>query len=439
MPPSDVTVNVEFELVPPENGDNNDNDDNGGSGGPGGGGPIVIPDDETPGEKTSVQVFAGENSIEVNATVSDGLVRPDIDIDTLMDLLAFPGKLQVDLSSVEDIAGAVLTADVFKALSDSDGTEEFSVRLPDAELTFDRTAFEFMGDVAADEITLRAVRVNKENLTEEQKALVGDRPVIDITVEADGKSVTGLNGGIITVKIPYTLKPGENPEAVVVWYLNDKGILEPVTGQYDYNTGSVTFTVNHLSMFVIGYLPFEDVDRESWYFDSVSFVYANGLFFGTGSTTFSPEDTMTRAMLVTVLWRLEGKPEAKGNPFTDVPAGEWYTEAIAWAAENKIVLGYGNGLFGPDDPVTREQMALILMNYAIVKGYDSSAAADLRSFADWQETGTGARKAMGWAIAENIIVGTGDGRLEPKGPAKRCQVAAILQRFTSKFQVRFSL
>ena len=230
--------------------------------------------------------------------------------------------------------------------------------------------------------------------------------------------------------MPYTLKPGEDPDTVVVWYLNDKNILECVTGQYHAATKTVTFRTQHFSKYVIGQVPFRDVNRTAWYFDSVSFAFANGLFDGTDASTFTPDAPMTRAMLVAVLWRMEGEPTAqKESNFSDVTAGLWYEKAVAWAAENGIVSGYGNGRFGSNDPITREQMAVILMSYAKFKGYDVSATTDLTKFTDSTRISSWATAAMQWANARGLVSGTGTNTLAPKGDATRAQVAAILMRF----------
>lgn len=179
--------------------------------------------------------------------------------------------------------------------------------------------------------------------------------------------------------------------------------------------------------------PFVDVPSHAWYYSSVKFACQNGLFSGMSATTFEPDTEMTRAMLVTVLWRMEGKPGATGNnSFTDVPSNMWFTDAVIWASENGIVNGVGNNKFAPDDPITREQMAAILYRYAAKKGYDTSKTADLSTFLDGATVSSWARESLSWANAEGLINGTkaqGKIYLDPQGNATRAQVAAILMRF----------
>ena len=178
---------------------------------------------------------------------------------------------------------------------------------------------------------------------------------------------------------------------------------------------------------------FSDVSEKAWYYEAVEYAVENGLMNGVGGGKFDPEGTMTRAMLVTVLWRYEGEPAEGENSFTDVPNGTWYTEAVAWAAANGIVGGVGNGKFDPNGIITREQMATILFRYAQKRGFDTSKRGDLSVFPDSGKVSSWAKDAMRWAVAEQIINGS-DGYLLPQGNATRAQVAALLMRFINKIE-----
>ena len=175
---------------------------------------------------------------------------------------------------------------------------------------------------------------------------------------------------------------------------------------------------------------FVDVNTKEWYHPYVDYAVAHGLFGGTSENTFEPETAMTRAMLVTVLWRYEGQPKGYENTFVDVNAknGSWYIDAVAWAAANNIVGGIGDGKFDPEGKITREQMATILFRYANWKGIDTSKRGDLNTFPDGGKTASWAKEAMQWTVAEKIIGGS-DGKLLPQGSATRAQVATILMRF----------
>lgn len=178
---------------------------------------------------------------------------------------------------------------------------------------------------------------------------------------------------------------------------------------------------------------FIDVPYDRWYYDAVEFSRQENLFSGYAPGVFMPEKTMTRAMLVTVLWRLEGEPEAEAPAeFTDVPDGKWYTNAVSWASENNIVKGMGAGVFAPDNEVTREQIAVFMYRYAQFKGYDTSIRGDITSFDDASSVGSYAIEAIQWASATGIINGSKEGNrvlLMPRGKASRAQVAAILMRY----------
>ena len=173
---------------------------------------------------------------------------------------------------------------------------------------------------------------------------------------------------------------------------------------------------------------FADVSEKAWYYDAVAYTVENGLMKGVGGGKFDSEGSMTRAMLVTVLWRYEGESAAGENSFTDVPDGTWYTGAVAWAAAKGIVSGVGNDEFDPEGSITREQMATILFRYAEKKSIDTDKRGNLSGFPDSGAVSSWAQDAVQWTVAEDIINGS-DGRLLPQGNATRAQVATILMRF----------
>lgn len=178
--------------------------------------------------------------------------------------------------------------------------------------------------------------------------------------------------------------------------------------------------------------PYHDVDTGRWYHEGIDYAIAHGLMNGVGNGMFEPESSMTRAMLVTVLWRYAGSPAGWENPFTDVPNGSWFTQAVAWAAENGIVNGVGNHKFEPDSNITREQMAAILFRYAAMSGFDTSARGNLDQYPDRGDVSGYAVEPLSWAVAEGLIKGTDNGNgilLDPQGNATRAQVATIIMRF----------
>ena len=197
--------------------------------------------------------------------------------------------------------------------------------------------------------------------------------------------------------------------------------------------GAKTYTLTILRNSGTGANPFTDVSEKDWFYGDVMFAYENGLMIGTGNAQFRPHGTATRGMMATILWRMAGSPAPKGNnSFTDVEAGTWYTDAIAWTAENGIFLGYGNNKVGPNDSITREQLAAIFFRYADYKGCDMNAKGELDKFRDAGKVSDYARAAMQWAVGSGLIQGKPDGVLDPQGTATRAEIAAMLHRFLEK-------
>ncbi|MDD6245731.1 MAG: S-layer homology domain-containing protein [Firmicutes bacterium] len=175
---------------------------------------------------------------------------------------------------------------------------------------------------------------------------------------------------------------------------------------------------------------FDDVTKGDWFYKDVEYVYNEGIMDGVSKREFAPNETLTRAMIVKILYRIEGEPAGyRSSDFNDVESGRWYTGAVAWAAEKEIVKGYGNGKFGPNDPVTREQLAAILYRYTQYKGWSTAAASgNLDGFKDAASVSSYAVDAMNWAVDEGLLKGANN-KLSPKSNATRAQVAAIIHRY----------
>lgn len=208
-------------------------------------------------------------------------------------------------------------------------------------------------------------------------------------------------------------------------------VITPIgNGKYTFSMpdGPVTVSATFIEAEPTG-LPFLDVRLSDWFCEYVRYVYENGLMVGTSSDAFSPNTTTSRGMLVTILYRLEDSPAAANTYFSDVPLNQYYAQAASWAAENSIATGYGDGRYGPDDPITREQIVAILMNYAQFKGMDTNVQSNLTQFSDRDLIDDYAWDAMVWANAVGVINGKGGGILDPDGPATRAEVATILTKF----------
>ena len=202
--------------------------------------------------------------------------------------------------------------------------------------------------------------------------------------------------------------------------------------------GSVSLSLSHASQYAIVIddhnhgvvtLPFTDVSDSDWFYDPVCYVYSQGLMTGTSATTFEPNTSLSRAMLVAVLHRLEGSPAASAGDFTDVADGDWYAQAVNWAASVGVVNGFDDGTFQPNTAITREQLAAILRNYVAYKGLDVTATGDLSTYTDANSVSDWAKESVEWAVDQGLISGMTVDTLEPQGLSTRAQVAAVLQRY----------
>lgn len=245
---------------------------------------------------------------------------------------------------------------------------------------------------------------------------------------------TAAEGTVVTVNV----KPDEG------YVLDELAVTDSIGRELDVQykgSGKYTFKmpaswVKIEASFRTRRMPFADVAENAWYTDAVRYVYEHDLMDGIGSTTFAPDATTSRAMIATILWRMAGSPAVNGSiGFSDVADGQWYSEAIRWAASEGIVDGYGNGSFGPNDPITREQFAAMLWRYAASAGYDVSIgeSTNILSYADETNVSEYAIPAMQWACGSGVITGISEATLVPLGEATRAQAATMLMRFCEKY------
>ena len=249
-----------------------------------------------------------------------------------------------------------------------------------------------------------------------------------VTIEGDGEVEPALKASHIGEDVTFAFLPAES------WMVKnirvdgkDKGNIEDFTYRdLAMNARIEVVFAEEKPM----QMTFADVSEGQWFYDDVYFAVSSGMFNGVSEQSFEPNAPMTRGMLVTVLHRMEGASDVTGgSAFTDVAAGQWYTDAVIWATRKGIVNGYGDGRFAPNDPITREQMAAILFRYAKNKGYDVTGRADLKAFADYSAVSGYAMDAISWANTNGLIQGRTITTLAPARQATRAEVAAILHRF----------
>lgn len=261
-------------------------------------------------------------------------------------------------------------------------------------------------------------------------------PVPDVSVESVTLDQTSaeLEAGE-TQQLTAIVLPENATNKAVTWSTSDASVATVENGLVTAvakGTATITAVFEKVDVEESG-LPFTDVKSGDWYHDAVEYVYGEGLMAGTSGKLFTPNGTLSRGMIVQILYSLEGKPETDADSvFDDVKAGAWYADAVNWAASVGVVSGYGNGKFGPDDSITREQLAAILRQYAGLKGYKTEASGKLDGFADADQVSGWATEAMQWAVSNGLMSGKNGGMLDPKGTATRAETAVILMQFCEK-------
>lgn len=336
-----------------------------------------------------------------------------------------PGRTTLEREVFEELAGQDITLEidagdgVLWTVNGLDIPED--TRLHDLDLDVD------LGDSGIPATVLNAV--------------TGEIGTVQLSLAHDGEF-----GFTMTLSAPLG-RDNADYWANLYWYNERTEELEFQQAARIANDGTAEFALDHASDYAIVIddrshepvdLPFNDVPEGYWAYDAIQYVYGEGLMAGTSGSTFSPEGTTTRGQIVTILWRLSGSPVVNYlMDFDDVDPAAYYAEAIRWASAEGVAGGYGGGVFGPDDPITREQLAVMLHRYARYMGYDVSVGEDtnILSYADAFTVSEYAVSALQWACGAGIISGTGDGStLTPQGEATRAQAATVLMRFCEEFQ-----
>lgn len=310
-----------------------------------------------------------------------------------------------------------------------------------ANIILDEKALQNIMNQAGSEIVAKINTIEKSSFSKEIQNTIGDRPIYDITLVSGQKTISDFGSGKVSIEIPYTLREGENPEGIIVYYMEDSGKLTKMTTSYNEKTKKVTFVTNHFSKYIIGYdntmiqesqkTQFTDVAQNAWYAEAVQYALKNNLMNGVSGTEFEPGTNTTRAMVCTIFWNMEKKPVMKGNStFADINNNSWYAESVIWAAQNGVAKGVSDNTFSPDAKVTREQLAQFLYAYAKFKGYDVAKMNDLSSYKD--KPSTWAEEAVKWAVGNGIMNGKGNGALDPKGTATRAEIAQMIMKFNER-------
>lgn len=424
MPTNDVTVTATFAAKPS-------------SGGGGAGGGAAAP---APSDSGSSSITAPDGTkVPATVEVKNGTAAVSADSSKLT---AVSGKdsLTLDLSTDSTVRAVSLTGDVVTALASA--KNGVSLNLPNGTVALDRETLTALGSAAQADGTasISIDSADKSSLTDAQrKYLPKNGTILNISAQVQPKNGTATRvhalNGTAAISVAYSLKSGENAEHLVAYYLAEDGSFEKLPVIYDAATGKATFKTSHFSTFVITHeysSDFSDVNLRKWFYNEVNTALENGWFKGLTATKFGPDDGMTRAMLVQVLYRMSGSKAASTAQFTDVADGKWYAEAIAWASENGIVNGFTDGRFQPNTLITRQQLAAILYRYDTYRGHTPQGSAALDGYADAASVESWAAEAMSWANGNGLVTGVTPTTLVPNGTATRAQVAVILSRYTDQ-------
>ncbi|MDR1217307.1 MAG: S-layer homology domain-containing protein [Oscillospiraceae bacterium] len=382
---------------------------------------------------------AADNAVSVSYTQTGSTVTVDLPDEKVSEIIEKATDVAViELSSAADATVADVPIAAITKIADAGLAVE--IDLPQGSVTLDTDVASSIAEQVGDgNVSVALEPVEASSLNESQQSAVGDAPVFDISISSGDTFITSFDGARITIVLPYTLKAGESAPGVVVIYVDANGAAERLPTSYNADTGKVTFTTDHLSLYAIAYdesiaaapaaMPFTDVSESDWFYADVEYAYANGLMNGTTPSTFGSETPVTRAMLVTILYRLEGSPAVTGGAsFDDVADGQYYTDAVAWASGSGIVTGVGGGRFSPNGSITRQDMAVILARYAAFKGKTLSAMREADAFTDGDEIADYAREAV-TALNEAGLINGANGRVNPRGETPRSQAAALLHRY----------
>ena len=280
------------------------------------------------------------------------------------------------------------------------------------------------------EVAITATKVDVTTLPKAAQTLIGSRPVYAFEATVAGKAVHSFGSGTVKVSIPYTLAAGEDANAIVVYYIDANGKIVPMISKYE--GGKVTFITNHFSTYAVGYnkVTFTDVPSSEWFASAVAFMSSKNLINGKGANLFAPKAHITRAEIVAILANMAGVDLSayKTSTFTDVKNSDWYMPAIQWATSIGLANGQTSKTFGPNAPISRQDLAVMIHNYArLVASYEMPKNTALNAYADDRNITSYARPSIIAMQRAGFMSGKPGNTFDPKGKATRAEVAKILE------------
>ena len=411
-------------------------------------------------QTVTIPVSGEDESVNVTVELSgDTATVTGADVETVLEAEQV-GTVSIDVSTLDESVNAVvvpngLLTKIADAVADEDNTaDSLEIKLPTGSVVFDKEAVAAIADQAdGHDLKLNLDDIGVDGLNSDQIQAVEElhvAAVYDAYMTSNGKRISDFKGGTATVTVTYELKDGEFASGILVWYVSDGGEKTVVPTEVEGRL--IHFVVAHFSNYVVSYDPtavtncpkdetcpiskYDDAETTAWYHDGVHFVLENGIMVGYGNGIFKPNASTSRAMIVQILYNLEGRPAAAdATDFDDVAEGAWYYDAVRWASGAGIIEGYGDGRFGPEDTLTREQMAAIIYRHAKTKGQGFTGAwMFLLDNPDASEVSSWADEAMHWMVMKGLIEGRTGGMLVPQGDGTRAEIATIMMRYCTKIE-----
>jgi len=385
----------------------------------------------------SGQAVTADGGVSIGYTLSGGIITLDLPTGKVSEIInaANGSHARIDMTRVSEATAATFPKAALTQLASANlGVE---LRLPQGTMLMSQAAARSIANqISGSSVSVSLSAVGHTTLTSAERAAIkASDTVYSVRVFSGSHAVNNFDGAV-TLTLPYA---GSLP--VAVWHLSGS-TLTKLASTYSSSARTVAFNTSHLSLFVVGYdgggvttveNPFTDVHTSNWFYSDVLYAYNNRLMGGTSTTPmlFSPNTPLSRAMIVTILYRYQGEPNVAGlsNPFSDVPAGQWYTNAIVWAAANGIVSGVSAGRFGTNNNITRQDLAVILINYANFRGLSLPKGQVYQGFNDDSRIAVYARPAVIRCFEAGIIGGKPGNLFDPVGQSTRAETAAMLRRF----------
>ena len=417
-------------------------------------------------ELVTVPITGESSGFSVTASISENTATlteaTEEQLEKLLGDNVKTGEVTIDVSALPaEITEVVIPDDTFKAIEAAvidpkNDADSLTIKLTKGSVTFDSLALSAIAaQMTGDDLRLNLDDVGLNNLNSAQRAAFEDMDVqtaYDVYMTSNGVRISDFRGGRAVVTVTYTLREGQAASGVVVWYAAEDGSITEVAATR--SSHEVTFTVQHFSNYVVTYdptrvedfelcpkdetcpiWPFADAQTTAWYHDGVHYCLDEGIMSGMGNGLFAPSSSTTRAMMAQIFYNMEGLPASSTEMnFTDVDSGSWYADAVRWATQEGIMEGYGEGLFGPEDPVTREQIVTIVYRYAQYKGRSVAQSSDLAGYDDVDQVSAWAMDAIKWSVGSKTVLGRTDTTLNAKDTAMRSEIATIIMRYCTAIE-----